>query len=553
MNGFFKETVDDLMRNNNGIKRLKENMTDRTNHRTIGKIFLAFLFFLVSFNVSFAATYFVSSSSGNDSNPGTSIAPWERCPGLTGWSGTINLLPGDIIYFRNTDVWTSSTGSSLLEPVGGVTYDGSTWGNGNRAKLRALIDYGRGVVTFRDDHPTRPTAVQGFEVDANDTVSAGIVFDWGFAPTDLTGAIKRVKDCIVHDVYSRSAQGDYKYGIVISKWGGGAIENVEVIDCEIYNISRSGIVNYLGNDVPGNSSKNILIRGCNIYNTGEDPNSVGNGITVKNHAIDTLVEYNYVHDVAGGGVSIDTNNLAGFIGPNNCVVRFNIIRGCNGRWSSPGINADYSGDKSFDIYGNLIFLNAAAGIRLTDRLDNMLSGRIYNNTLYQNCQSTRSREIDIQGFDASVSLLEVKNNIVSTRSDTTPLYDRDGDITVHSNNIYYKPGEGTIIYSNGTNYIADTIGGWEPSAVITDPLLKNISNSPTGFSGTYGSDLAPNNDGFDITANSPAKNSGISLNVLYNGSVNSVARSLSYWDIGAYEHNDPLSPPSPPENPRIVQ
>jgi hypothetical protein len=69
---------------------------------------------------------------------------------------------------------------------------------------------------------------------------------------------------------------------------------------------------------------------------------------------------------------------------------------------------------------------------------------------------------------------------------------------------------------------------------------------PTSFSGTYGSTLAPTQDGLSLLSGSPAINSGAALSSPYNNSVNSVTRpSGSGWDRGAYEFNAASGGPTP--------
>ena len=84
-----------------------------------------------------------------------------------------------------------------------MTNDGSAWGMGTRARLQATGPVGRGMVLYLADHPTLPTVARGSEVDANQQVANRVVFDNGYALADLVGAVKRVEDCVVHDVYSR--------------------------------------------------------------------------------------------------------------------------------------------------------------------------------------------------------------------------------------------------------------------------------------------------------------------------------------------------------------
>lgn len=87
-------------------------------------------------------------------------------------------------------------------------------------------------------------------------------------------------------------------------------------------------------------------------------------------------------------------------------------------------------------------------------------------------------------------------------------------------------------------------------AVLTsDPQFLNTGNLPTGFTGTYGSSLAPNNNGLSLQSNSPGINGGVAFGAPFNGSINSVVRPTSgAWDIGAYESGSsggPVSTPTP--------
>jgi hypothetical protein len=483
------------------------------------------------------ATYYVDNShpQADDSNPGTESLPWEHCPGMPGWSGSTELEAGDIVYFNNAATWTISSGNAIVQVVGGVTYDGTTWGSGSRAILRATGGLARSVINFMTDHPTEPTVVRGFEVDANGQLTSGIGLNWPQASGDLTGATKRVEDCVVHGVYSRSSQGQYEYGIVISSgWGGGrTVSNVKVLNCKVYDISRGGINVYSANDDPSSGINNVLVRGNEIYNTGTDPNYAGSALPLKNHVVNVVVEYNNIHNPTRGiGMGISTHPESGFIGPENAVIRHNIIR----ESEHCGIFFQGGGAKSVDIYGNLIIENRYEGIRLALSLSDSLAVRIYNNTFYHNYESEWSHELRIESNSADISVLEVQNNVFHAASTTRCLGDDDGDITAHSNNIYYRPGGGTLVTANGDSYTASNISSWEPTALTGDPLLKDPSDLPSGFTGTYGVDMEPDSDGLNITVGSSAKDYGISLGSAYNSSINSVTRPSGVgWDVGAYE------------------
>ena len=437
------------------------------------------------------------------------------------------------MYFYNAATWTASSGNALIQVVGGVIYDGRMWGSGTRATLRATGGLYRSVINLMEDDPTEPTIVRGFEVDANGQVTSGITVNWPQSSGSLTGATKRIEDCVVHGVVSHSAQGQYEYGIAISSGYGGSrtVRNVEILNCTTYDISRGGINVYSANDDPNSTIENVVVRGCEIYNTGQDPSYRGSGLALKNHIIDVIVEYNYVHHAARGvGIGISSHNEQ-FRGPENLIVRHNIVR------ENPqmGIVLNLWGSADMDIYGNLIIKNTYQGIRFM-RAIGTLSVRIYNNTLVQNYYPGWSHEILVQSTAASIPLLEIKNNILIADSDTTPLVDDDGDITDHANNLYYRFGGGTLVRASGVNYTAGTVHSWEQSAVTGDPLLKDLASLPAGFSGTYGIDMEPHPDGLSLTAGSPARDGGVPLGPSYSSSVNSVTRpNGAEWDVGAYE------------------
>jgi hypothetical protein len=359
--------------------------------------------------------------------------------------------------------------------------------------------------------------------------------------------MKRIENCVVHDVASLSAEGQYEYGIAVSSgYGGGrTVSNVEVLNCTAYNISRGGINIYSANDDPLSRITDVVVRGCEVYNTGLDPDYAGSGLPMKNHIRNVVFEYNYVHDAARGmgiGVSSDSDE---FRGPENAVIRHNIVA----RSAQMGINLNVKGDLSLDIYGNIIMGNGYQGIRFMDVQDN-LAVRIYNNTLVHNYDPDWAHEILVTTGSAVVSVLEVKNNIFIALPGTLPLLDEDGSITDHSNNLFFREGGGTLVQAGGAGYSEADIASWEPTALVQDPLLGDVGNLPTGFAGTFGVDLRPNTDGLAITPESPARDSGADLGSAFATSVNSVPRPQDEgWDRGAYEYSsvppaeiDPVEP-----------
>lgn len=97
--------------------------------------------FILFCSTSWAATYYVDFTSGNDANNGTSTdTPWKHCPGdtnATGTAGSASLTGGDTVIFKG--------GVAYIPPTAGITvssgtsagsrviYDGNsagTWGTG---------------------------------------------------------------------------------------------------------------------------------------------------------------------------------------------------------------------------------------------------------------------------------------------------------------------------------------------------------------------------------------------------------------------------------------
>jgi hypothetical protein len=477
-----------------------------------------------------AATYYVDFGVGNDSNPGTVASPWKRCPGMVGWAGAAKLQPGDTVYFDRADTWDipAIAYGPGLEVGGGVHYIGNQWnpqGVGtSQAILRATGTHESGNVRFWADHATIPTVIEGFEIDGNGYRANGIDVNHAHWTTGLTHAVKRVTNCVVHGQTGNGSQGDYKYGVIVSDHSpdaSGWVANVEILDTLVYNVPRVGITIY-----PSDTGmlSNIVVRGCEIYNTSADPSySACHGIGYKGDIRNSVVENCYVHDIAASAMFISGPEATGNGAPTGLKVRYNIFQSTA---VDGGIRFYKGGNKSVDVYGNIVLQNHTGGGLSFGGNTGTLVAKIYNNTFYDTF-------VDI-GSPASTGTIEFKNNIVYYTSGI-PLTDSRAQITSHANNVFY--GIGTLVASGGKNYTASNLkSGYESSASSSNPLFKNAGDLPTGFTGTYGVDLKPNYDGLSLQQNSCGVSNGIVLVNPYNGSINSITRpSGSGWDVGAYQ------------------
>jgi hypothetical protein len=505
---------------------------------------------LVIFEIALGNSYYVSFNSGKDSNTGLNKdVCWRFCPGMPGWNGTGKLQAGDTIYFNNLEKWEVSSGFSALQIVGGVVYDGKKWGNGNRAKIMATGDLDGSVVNIMEDHLVYMTVVRGFDIDVNNKVTSGLSVNWPRAQKNLNGATKRFEDCIVHGVVSHQSSDEYEYGINIDcGYGGGrSLSNVEIINCVAFNISRGGINVYPANDDPKGIISNVLIRGCEVYNCGTDPDFGGHSVALKNHSKNVVFEYNYIHNgLAMGGIGIGCDDST-FSSLEQGVIRYNIITECK----SAGI--DISGDvknMDVDIYGNLFLKNSENGISINSYPGSNFSLGIYNNTFFEDGSS----ELIVQSDRTNVLKLELINNIFYANNYNFCIEDVDEKIMVHSNNIYHRKGGDAPVQIGNTRYSSGNISSWESTAKTTDILFTDTSTLPMGFSGTYGADLKPSTDGLSVSVNSLAVNNGANLGAKYNNSINSVERpSEGNWDIGAYEHASATSIIKKKENSNFKQ
>ena len=103
------------------------------------KKLLIILFLLIAIP-AWSETYYVKTG-GNDSLDGKSDGQ--------AWATTSKVestvTNGDTVYFRSQDTWSSSGTPLVLNATAGVTYDGSTYGSGTRAKFVGTAGANSGV------------------------------------------------------------------------------------------------------------------------------------------------------------------------------------------------------------------------------------------------------------------------------------------------------------------------------------------------------------------------------------------------------------------------
>lgn len=510
--------------------------------------FLTFLFVCggsSALNSGGNAPYYVKTG-GNDSLDGLSDA--------TAWATIAKVqttvTSGDTVYFRSQDTWTASSGLSVLTATAGVTYDGATYGSGTRATLssagttKSVVEIDVSNVTFK-----------GFEVNGNNSAGCGGIYVGENAAASFFNVT--IDNCIVHDIGTGS---DWVRGIYIGSlvyYGPVTVSNVTLKNCTVYNTLRSGIAVYPTWIRTGSKVDTVLIRNCVAYNTGL-LKGWGYGVDIKDDVANATVEYCYLHD-NDYGFNLETyaNELIGT--PHNMVIRYNIIKDSRVN----GINLANNGNRTYDgvIYGNLILNSGVGGAGVDISIGSANYGTsvfsFYNNTIYSTV-SYPTGAVSVAGsspFITGTPTFNFKNNIIYTtsRPALSECWNDDsnactGNFLTHTNNLLYRSSGATdnhiILYKYGsseTHYNRPGVLTWEPTAKNTDPTFTG-GTLPTGFTGTYGTDMVPNTNYFVITSGDAIDN-GTTLGSPYNGCINGAGKATPIlrpqggaYDIGAYEY-----------------
>ena len=501
------------------------------------KKLLILIFLIFAFPV-WATNYYVKTG-GNDDLAGTS----DETAWATIAKVTATATSGDTVYFRSQDTWTSNT-IPVLAATAGVTYNGSTYGSGTRAKLitttTATGSPDDGVVNIFVSNVT----LSGFDVDADEKSAGGIYIGYG-AGGDISGIT--VDNCVVHDIGGDEATPtEYYYGILVGQHLQHKVSNVTIQNTTVYNTGHEGISIYpsrgiVGDPPSGNWIDTVLVRNCIVHDTAHWGGTTwGHGIDVGLHTDNATIEFSTVYNT--GGVAIVTYNDDPSPGsPDNTIIRYNLIYdNTEGIILGPGDGPGATGDT--EIYGNILIDNR---IHIGGGDYNTSTTKIYNNTIYM--YSNDSYALFTNGITGTPTI-EIKNNIFVVDNYDAIVKDNNGsDFTVitHAYNLYYRTSgaEGKYIqFSNTSNYTGSQIvGSFEATAQITSPAFTG-NTLPTGFTGTYGTNMVPNTTYFQLASDSPAKDTGATL-ASYTGCINGaglttpITRPLgAAFDIGAYEY-----------------
>jgi hypothetical protein len=533
------------------MNETKMFLQNRSMMLTINFIII-FTVLLISLSAwpGWGATYFVKTG-GNDKLDGLSDA--------TAWA-TISKVKamatsGDTVYFRSQDTWTSSSLPVLLA-TDGVTYDGSTYGSGTRAKMLAGATQTYNTVSTVEIFASN-VIFRGFDVDSH-TLKAGGIYIGYLATSDMSNIT--IDNCVVHNVGEDA--GSWIYGIYIGTVNnpGVTLSNVTVSNTTVYNVAHEGIAIYptwqYGDINHHNINNAISIKNCTIYNAGifDTPttNTFGYGITVVNDSRNVTIEYCNIFNNSASGIWVRTaatyeGNDVG--APTNLTVRYNNI---HNNWIHGIGLLDIRGETiTGSFYGNIIYNNGKTW-KYNYASDISIGGgeyaqsvlNFYNNTIYSTTnQCSPAYGVAVAQFSSKITgtaVFNFRNNIVYT-GNYTPIYDHYNWLK-HSNNLVYRSSgaSDTHVNSNGTSYNRTGIKTWEASVKNSDPGFVG-GTLPTGFN------LLPNSNYFAINSGDALDN-GATLGSPYNGCINGAGLAVPVtrpqgpaYDIGAYEY---ITPPA---------
>jgi hypothetical protein len=542
---------------------------------TINKLF-ALLLLLFSTS-SFANAYFVSST-GNDSNPGTSIAgAWATINKVN----SSEFLPGDALYFEGGQTFSGNiylSSSDANDPNNIFVI--SSYGTG-RATINAGTSYGfyayntqgfsisnlifdgntvstntdAGVLIFSDvsgDVKFRNISISNIEVK-NFGAEGVKIYTW----KNLTGYQNvALSNLSVHDV---TKNGIIIYGYITQTLVGWQHKNVSVSNCEVYNVPGSpvpaayegnGIVisgvdggviqNCVAHDNGQNNaycggtggiwsleSNNVTIQFCESYRNHSGTGCDGLGFDLDGGVTNSIMQYNYSHDNDGAGYLLG---------------QFQNAR----PWSNNTMR--------YNISENDGVLNEG-GIGVFKGPGTTMSGAyIYNNTIYVSPQTGNTRECAayFENWTTGINNVAFYNNIFITTGGVPFINIPSGYSAFFAGNIYWPLGSNFSINYQGNNY--SSLASWRTATgneVVSgsntgynsDPLLTNAGSGGTvGF----GNNLISLNAYKIKKFSSPAYNAALDLSSLYSINVG----STDFWgtilpggnanDIGANQYSSTL-------------
>jgi hypothetical protein len=308
-----------------------------------------------------AVDYFVSGSSGQDNNPGTSALPWQTLQ-----SHIASLLPGDTLNIE------------------GGTYSGFIVGWDPDGPYGVL-----------SGTPTQPITIRA----SPGTPATNVVITGKTNKTQYAIGLEPGCGCLVLSnlTVDGSSGGFAKYPN-----RGGGIKVAESYDCRIEGCEVQN-VDY-GFGVLADNATNVLVRGNTIRNTGAHGNGdYGHGLYLSGSTTGAVVEGNVIQDNAYIGIHINGDLSEGGLG----LVTASLIMD----------NRIFDNGQNAIIENNVIFNYQDFGICLycIDAAEGSKNNVIVNNTICSGTNTATGAALRI--LDASTGNTVFNNVLLSSAGD----------------------------------------------------------------------------------------------------------------------------------------
>lgn len=493
----------------------------------------------VSANVVLAASYYVDSVAGSDSNAGTSSStPWQSLTKVNART----YVAGDHVYFKAGGSWTGQ----LLLPGSGASGNPivvDMYGSGSKPKINAngtklntvyFANQSYWEINNLDVSNTGSGYAdrRGISLNVNNGSTINHVYIRNCTVHDVTGEVRWIGGSTADNttgVYFATGWVASKRtgGIVFDAQTSGKFNDLLVDGCTINACSFGGIcvkgVNERASasDANWNPHTNVTIQNCTINQSGSSlacnaiyltdtktgtiqNNVISNAGTcgIEMYYCDAItVQKNEIYGTVKKAGGADYNGIDPDKGTTNITVQYNYSHN-----NGDGILiCNFAGYDTATIRYNILQNNSRYGLYLHSASGG--KSQVYNNVVYTNSASA----LVCYGYGSSITgtgVYTIRNNIfyssATTGSPTT------GSGITYDYNAYYGM----------TGVSADA------HKVTANPLLVSAGSGGTGI-GTV--------TGYKLQSGSPCLNKGVSIwsggadfwgTALYNGAA----------DIGADEY-----------------
>ena len=309
------------------------------------------------------ATYYVSSSSGSDANPGTQTAPWQTLAKVANSASLFK--PGDSILLKRGDTWREAFNIQNQAGASGAPITYGAYGSGalptvDSQQARTFGVYVNHVshIVVRDIHTINATA-DGFYIGAgsgnvSNVVVQGVLSEYNARHGFSIEAAPGVTDVDAIEYRDATANRNGRAGFVAYNVSGGGATGIHYYASKAtYNgqLSAShGFSAYFAN--------NLHYHGVEAAFTNIDPatgqanaflgGGEGIGIAFDDYVSNSSVEHSYSHDNGGTGIMLVHNG-------SNTTASYNVIAN-NGSFGLV-VNGGGNGVSNVQVINNTVYGN----------------------------------------------------------------------------------------------------------------------------------------------------------------------------------------------------